>query len=302
MSNSSTVNIACALCVGGARELYLDAALEAIAGAVDQLAVNDNSGLARSDNLAVLERSAFAGRGALHVRPQPFSDFADMRNRAFAQLAALPARPDWVLFLDADEIHGEQVRYIAREILPRLSPSIGHVDAYTYHFFGTYGWITDVARRFAFYRYSPELRWVNAVHEKIEGLRGGELVLPYVYYHYGNVVPPAMLARKHGRYFELGNPVPRPPDEADATLDIYLAKAAAVRPFRGAHPAVARPLLQRLGGEFASEFAALDAGFRARRGVRERAGGALREGLEGLRVQLRRLEHPGLYRGAASGR
>jgi hypothetical protein len=302
MSKSSTVTVACALCVGSARELYLGAALEAIAGAVDVLVVNDNSGLARNPNLEVLEASAFAARGALRVAPHPFVDFADMRNRAFAQLRALPEPPDWVLFLDADEIHGDQVRYVAREILPRLSRTVGNVDAYTYHFFGTFGWITDVARRFVFYRYAPDLHWVNPVHEKIAGLRGTALVLPYVYHHYGNVVPPAMLARKHGRYFELGNPVPKPPGEREASLEMYLAKAADVRPYRGAHPAVARATLTRLAGEFAAEFSALEAGFRARRGSRERAAGALRATLENLRVQLRRLEHPGLYRGASSAR
>jgi len=302
MSKSSTVTVACALCVGSARELYLGAALEAIAGAVDVLTVNDNSGLARSANVEVLEASAFAARGALHVGSHPFIDFADMRNRAFAQLRALPEPPDWVLFLDADEIHGEQVRYVAREILPRLPRSVGNVDAYTYHFFGTYGWITDVARRFVFYRYAPGLHWVNAVHEKIQGHSGTALVLPYVYHHYGNVLPPAMLARKHGRYFELGNPVPQPPGEGEATLDIYLANAAGVRPYRRAHPAIARPTLARLGAEFALEFAALDDGFRARRGPRERVAGALRETVEDLRVQLRRLEHPGLYRAPSSAR
>ena len=302
MSKSSTVTVACALCVGSARELYLGAALEAISGAVDVLTVNDNSGLAHSENVAVLEASAFAARGALHVERHPFVDFADMRNRAFAQLKALDRPPDWVLFLDADEIHGEQVRYVAREILPRLGPAVGNVDAYTYHFFGTYRWITDVARRFVFYRYAPGLHWVNAVHEKIAGHRGQALVLPYVYHHYGNVVPPAMLARKHGQYFELGNPVPRPPSESEATLDVYLAKAAGVRPYRGVHPAAARPTLARLEREFALEFAALEAGFRTRRGLRERTAAGLREAVESLRVGLRRLEHPLLYRGPGAAR
>lgn len=302
MSNSSTFTIACALCVGADPEPYLPATLASIANAVDVLAVNDNSGLARSSNVAAIEASAFAERGALRLERHPFVDFADMRNRAFAQLRALPEPPDWVLFLDADEIHGEQVRYVAREILPRLPRSVGNVDAYTYHFFGTYGWITDVARRFVFYRYAPGLHWVNAVHEKIQGHSGTALVLPYVYHHYGNVLPPAMLARKHGRYFELGNPVPQPPGEGEATLDIYLANAAGVRPYRRAHPAIARPTLARLGAEFALEFAALDDGFRARRGPRERVAGALRETVEDLRVQLRRLEHPGLYRAPSSAR
>ncbi|GAC1550718.1 MAG: hypothetical protein NVS3B16_25320 [Vulcanimicrobiaceae bacterium] len=302
MSNSSTITIACALCVGGARELYLAPALAAIADAVDALVVNDNSGLAHSDNVALLERSAFAARGALHVERHPFRDFADMRDRAFAGLAKLERRPDWVLFLDADEVHGEQIRYIAREILPRLGPSYGSVDAYTYHFFGTFRWITDVARRFVFYRYAPELRWEHAVHEKIVGLRGKALVLPYAYHHYGNVVPPAMLARKHGRYFELGNPVPEPPPEAAATAEIFLAQTAGVRPYRLPHPRVARATLAAVEAEFSAAFAPIDAGFRARRTAAMRAAATLRGANEALRVALRRIEHPLVYRAGTRAR
>ena len=302
MSKSSTTTIACALCIGGARELYLAPTLAAISDAVDRLVVNDNSGLARSENVATVEASAFAARGALHVARHPFVDFADMRDRAFAELRTLPRSPDWVLFLDADEVHGEQIRYIAREILPRLGPEIGSVDAYTYHFFGTFRWLTDVARRFVFYRYAPDLRWQNAVHEKIVGLRGTTLVLPYTYHHYGNVAPPAMLARKHGRYFELGNPVPKPPREAAADAEIYLEKVAAVRPYRGSHPHIARATLADLEREFAHEFTEIDAGFRTRRTAAMRARAALRGANETLRVGLRRVEHPLVYREATRAR
>ncbi|MFY9780505.1 MAG: hypothetical protein WAJ85_08345, partial [Candidatus Baltobacteraceae bacterium] len=295
MSKNSTPIIACALCVGAARELYLPATLASIAGAVDLLVVNDNSGLARSDNVAALEASAFAARGALRIERHPFVDFADMRNKAFAPLRALERPPDWVMFLDADEVHGEQVRSLAREVLPRLGAEVGELDAYTYHFFGTFGWITDVARRMAFYRYSPGIAWNNRVHEKIEGVPGRAVVVPYIYHHYGNVVPPSVLARKHMRYYELGNPVPRPVDAGRATREVYLNNAAAVRPFRGKHPRVARPLLAELEGLYAEEFALIDGGFRERRGRAVRAAASLRALNEALRVRLRRLEHPLLY-------
>ena len=303
MSKSSTITIACALCVGAAREPYLGPALEAIAGAVDDLYVNDNSGLARSHNVATLERSAFAERGALHVASNPFVDFADMRNRAFASVAARERPPDWMLFLDADEVHGEQVRYIAREILPALPRSIASVDAYTYHLYGTYDWMTDVARRFCFYRYSPGLRWVNAIHEKIEGLDGDARVLPYVYHHYGNVVPPAALAKKYRAYYALGNPVASPPpDESAASVDLFVARAADVRPYRADHPRVVRATLSALEREFSSDFARIDAGFREHRTLAMRVAATLRGGNESLRVALRRLEHPGLYRAPSRGR
>jgi len=302
MSNNSTITIACALCVGTTREPYLEATLASIADAVDALVVNDNSRAAQSANAPALAGSAFAARGALRVARHPFVDFADMRNRAFAELASLARSPDWVLFLDADEVHGAQLRYVAREILPRLDAATASVDAYTYHFFGTFRWITDVARRFVFYRYRPDLRWVNPVHERITGLHGAALVVPYAYHHYGNVLPPALLARKHTQYYELGNAVPRPPREDEATRDVYLARAAAVRPYRASHPASARATLAALESEFAEEFAALDAGFERARSPARRVENALRGALETARVELRRIEHPLLYRAPTRAR
>lgn len=295
MSKNSTITIACALCVGSAPEPYLAAALAAISDCVDVVVVNDNGGDA-SPNRAALAESAFAARGALHARRHPFVDFADMRDRAFAQVRALARAPDWVLFLDADEVHGEQLRYVAREILPGLASDVGSVDAYTYHHVGTYRWITDIARRFMFYRYAPDLRWTNAVHEKIVGLDGRALVLPYVYHHYGNVATPAMLARKHLQYYALGNAVPRPPEIADADAEIFLSQARRVRPYRDAHPAVVRETLRAFEAAHRASFAAIDAGFRARRTPALRALSAGRMATEHLRVELRRIEHPFLYR------
>jgi hypothetical protein len=221
-------------------------------------------------------------------------DFADMRNRAFAQLASLEPRPDWVMWLDADEVHGPHVRRLAREILPRLDSSVGSVDGYTYHFFGTFDWITDVARRFAFYRYDPALHWVNPIHEKIVGLRGRTLVLPYIYHHYGNVAAPRELADKYERYFRLGNVVP--PREDPGSLDIYFEKIDAVRPYRGLHPPAAEATLAALQRELAPEFERIDAFYREHRAPAMRARAAVRGANEHLRVALRGLEHPGFAR------
>jgi hypothetical protein len=294
MSKSSTITIACALCVGATPEAYLPAALAAIAPAVDALVVNDNSGLARSENVRAIEASAFATR-PLIVEALPFVDFADMRNRAFALLGRLPVRPDWVLFLDADEVHGEQLRYIAHELLPRLRREVAHVDGYTYHFFGTFGWITDIARRLMFYRYDPSLRWENAVHEKIVGLHGRSIVLPYAYHHYGNVVPPALLARKHTAYYALGNRVPEPPSEDAATIAQFVDKARDVRRYEAPHPFVVRPTLGAIAAGSRETFAAIDTAFAAAESA-NRTRRRLVALNEALRVELRRLEHPLLYR------
>jgi hypothetical protein len=297
MSNTSTNTVACVLCVGAAPELYLEAMLASIAGAIDVLVVNDNSGLAHSANVATLEASAFAARGALQIHRNPFVDFADMRNRGFAPLLTLEPSPDWVMFIDADEVHGSGLRYIAREILPGLGPETGSLDGYTYHFFGTFGWITDIARRLAFYRFARNIAWSNPVHEKIAGLTGRALVLPYVYHHYGNVLPPSALVEKHRRYFELGNEVRGATEDSPAW---YLEKAADVRPFRGRHPSAAGPTIAALEAAHAAAFAAIDAGFRARRTPLMRGRSMLRGAAEALRVGLRRAEHPGLFPGAGA--
>jgi hypothetical protein len=296
MPNTSSVTVACVLCVGAAREPYLEAMLASIAGAVDMLVVNDNSALARSENVATLEASELATRGALQIHRNPFVDFADMRNRGFAPLAALERPPDWVMFIDADEVHGAQVRYIAREILPRLAPEVGSLDGYTYHFYGTFRWITDIARRLAFYRFSRRIGWTNPIHEKIVGLEGRSLVLPYIYHHYGNVLPPQALIQKHLRYFELGNAVRGA--EVDSP-EAYLENATGVRPFHGSHPRAARATVAAIERQRAGEFEAIDGGFRARRNLNVRAASALRAFNEALRVQLRRVEHPGLFRAPA---
>jgi hypothetical protein len=294
MSNNSTLMIACVLCVGAAPEPYLAPMLASIRGAVDLLVVNDNSGLERSENVAILEASAFAECGALSIHRNRFIDFADMRNRAYAPLIPLERPPDWVLFVDADEIHGEQIGYLSRDVLARIESGVAHLDAYSYHFFGTFHWITDIARRTIFYRFNRELRWLNPVHEVPAGARGRAVVVPYIYHHYGNVVPAAMLAQKHRRYTDLGDPTPRAPRAAPN--DVFFEQLDRVRPYRGRHPAAARPIIADLERRNAVEFAALDAQFRARQTPAMR----LRTGLQGaneyLRVRLRLAQRPGFYR------
>lgn len=276
--------------------------LASIANVVDFLVVNDNSGLERSENVATLEASAFAREGRMQIVRRPFGGFATMRNDAFAPLLALPRPPEWLLFIDADEVHGEQIAGIARDVVPRLGPGVGQLDGYTYHFYGTFNWITDVARRMMFYRFSPELHFVNDVHEKLTGLRGSAVVLPYVYHHYGNVGLPSRYAEKNLVYYEFGNATPRPPDPAAATLDVYLAKAQSVRPFRGAHPRAAQAVLATLEAENRELFAAIDAAFALRQTPAVRRRGALAGLVETARVRLRSVQHPGLYRGPLSAR
>ncbi|MBV8151229.1 MAG: glycosyltransferase [Candidatus Eremiobacteraeota bacterium] len=287
--------LACALCVGSSPEPYLEATLASIAPVVDLLVVNDNSGLPRSPSLATLEASAFAQSGRLHVVQTRFVNFATMRNDAFAALAARAA-PDWVLWLDADEVHREQLVALVRGLLPRLDRTYATVDGYTDHFLGSFDWISDVARRLCAYRFTPDLRWRNAVHEKMEGLHGRSLVLPYRYAHYGNVLPPELYAIKDLRYLDLGNVVDyTPPLVEAATLEnIYGAKGRRARRFRGTHPPAARPVIERLRSQWAGQFAEIDRLFTAAQTPRDRVANGLRGALEESRVALRRVTTRGL--------
>lgn len=288
--------IACALCIGSSPEPYLEATLLSIADVVDLLVVNDNGDLAPNPNLSTLEASPFGRSGRLHRVKTKFVDFATMRNDAFAALAVV-AKPDWVLWLDADEVHGSEIASLARGLLPRLGNDYGSVDGYTNHFIGSFSWISDVARRLCAYRFDPGLRWHNAVHEKLEGLRGKPLILPYRYAHYGNVMPAALSVAKHRRYLELGSAVAydlakmqEPSLEA-----VYAGRGRYARRFRGEHPTAARALIAQLEREWAADFAAVDRLFRREQRASDLLGNALRGALEELRIRLRYLEHPGMW-------
>lgn len=284
--------IACALCVGSSPEPYLEATLASIASVVDLLVVNDNAG-GSSPNLATLESSEIAKTGRLRIIRTTFVDFATMRNDAFAALVAA-ARPDWVLWLDADEVHDTGLEALAGNLLPRLGADWGSVDGYTDHFLGSFAWVSDVARRFCVYRFDPTLRWRNAIHEKIEGLRGKALVIPYRYAHYGNVLPPALYAVKDRRYYDLGNVVAyAPPAPGEETLErVYARRGKHARRFRGAHPPAARPLLARLEREWAGAFGEIDRLFRREQTPLDRLANTARGAIEESRLRLRYVEHP----------
>jgi len=171
---------------------------------VGSLIVNDNSGEERSTNLATVEESAFARGGRLLLDRAPFVDFSTARNRLFALHAEHDAG-EWVAFVDADEVHGEAAATIAAR-LNEVPPHIDFVDGFTWHFFQSFDWYTTIERRMSFFRFTPELRWEGLVHEQLVGARGGRLAVPYVYAHYGHVLPVRRHAEKGRQYSSLGAP------------------------------------------------------------------------------------------------
>lgn len=241
--------IAAHLIVGPREEPFLGALLASLDDVADVLVVNDN-GPDPSPHAAVFAQSGFARRNALIVDRTPFTTFSDARNvcmRVHAERVGAP----WIAFVDADEVHGERVKTIARH-LHLVPPDIGTVDAYTWHFFGSFDWYTSIERRMMFYRFLDDVRWVNPVHEQLVGLPPKRLVLPYVYAHYGHTLDVRRHAEKGRQYSHLGAPGDVVAQDRLDRIDVesyYAEYFPRLLRFRGEHPPAARTTIDRLERE-----------------------------------------------------
>jgi glycosyl transferase family 2 len=267
------------LIIGRRREPYLPAVLESIADACAIAVVDDNGGSIPGPNDDFLQSSTLGRSGRLVVVRTPFRGFAAARN---ACIDATPAdlREAWTLFVDADEVHGDE-----------LAPDIDAVDGYSRHFVGSFSWWTSVERRLCFFRGRADRRWTGRVHERLEPL-GKRVVLPFVWAHYGHVVTPRMEWEKSRLYSSLGQPGFAPTDAELAGVDAALAwgrfKPVVMR-FDGAHPPAARDVIEQLTREWASTFADVESMF-SRATPLERLRRGLRRANYARLIALRRLE------------
>ncbi|MBV9150010.1 MAG: glycosyltransferase family 2 protein [Candidatus Eremiobacteraeota bacterium] len=240
------------LIVGAKQEPFLPAMLASIEPAVEHLFVNENSGLgARAPTLGALEASALFRSGRLTLAQTVFSGFSAARNECL-KLDRRAGSDTWIAFIDADEVHDERIAIFARN-LARLPERISFVDGYTWHFFKSFDWYLSIERRLMFFRWSREAHWEGDVHERLCGIEGARLALPYVYAHYGHVSPFAEDTRQGSQYASLGqfgNALPADiAREADVEGDFRrLNPHFAVRwrrliRFTGEHPASARPII-----------------------------------------------------------
>jgi hypothetical protein len=260
VSQSRRARVAAHIILGPREEPFLAAVCEALVGVCETLIVNDN-GPPPSPHAQVLEQTAFAREGRLLLDSTPFSDFATARNVCM-RLHAEHDAGDWIAFVDADEVHAPRARAIAAN-LHRVPSHVDFVDTYVMHFFQSFDWFMSIDRRGSFFRFAPEVHWEEPVHEQLRGLTGARIALPYLYMHYGWVVPAHVHAMKGRQYSALGAPG-RIIDESelDSTrVDNYFEFAhrwqSALR-FRGKHPQAALPTIERLRAERAQEFAQVD--------------------------------------------
>ncbi|HLI94850.1 MAG TPA: glycosyltransferase [Candidatus Baltobacteraceae bacterium] len=252
--------VAAHLIVGPREEPFLGALCESLEGVCDLLIVNDNSP-DPSPHAQTLAQSAFAKSGRMILDRTPFSNFAVARNICL-RLHAEHDAGEWIAFIDADEVHGPTVRRIAVN-LHLVPPEVDFVDGYTLHFFQSFDWFMSIDRRLSFFRYKPDIRWERSVHEQLAGLSGARVALPYLYAHYGWVVPAHQHALKGRQYLSLGAPgrvveeEHIPSLEPETYFEFEQRWATAMR-FRGEHPPAARATIERIRSERAKEFAQID--------------------------------------------
>ena len=243
--------------VGARPEPYLAACLDAIADVCDHAVINDNSGSAKSPNAAVYGRSRLATSGRLTLLRTHFEDFSAARN------ACIDATPKcfsgcWVHFVDADEVHGDELPAIAA-LLDHLPPSIEAVDGYSRHFWGSFRWWVAIERRLCFFRFSPAHRWhgactTSAPRREPRGGAGG----------LGALRPrltPRMEWEKSRLYASLGQADWSPDDAALAGANasrVYGERTRQAIAHHGEHPSVASATVAALSREWADNFREID--------------------------------------------
>jgi hypothetical protein len=239
-------SIAAHLILGPRTEPFLPAMLDSIAGVASILIVNDNAP-DPSPHAATLNASRFGIEHRIVVDRSPFAGFAAARNVCL-QLHAQHSDAAWVAFVDADEVHSPGVDRIANR-LDLVPKEYDFLDGYTWHFFASFDYYTSIERRMMFFRYRPDLHWEGAVHEKLVGLSGGRIAVPYIYAHYGHTLEPRRHAEKGRHYSSLGAPGNVLREEELDTFDVarYFAPVyPRLLRFTGSHPAAAVGLVNRL--------------------------------------------------------
>lgn len=229
--------IAAHLIVGRNEESFLPALLRSLEPVVDWVVVNDNSEDPGGPNANALAASSFARRDALIVDRSPFVDFAHARNRALA-LHREHELGEWAAFVDADEVHRPIAAVIARN-LAYVPPDIAIVDGYTRHYFQSFRLYTSIERRMSFFRVTPSLQWTGRVHERLSGVRGRHLAIPYVYDHYGAVFAMRRQTAKGRQYSSLGQAGPIVAEQDEPALreeDYFRSLWPLVLRYHGDHP------------------------------------------------------------------
>jgi len=239
--------------MGKQTEPFLAACLESLWGAVDRIALNDNSGLSQHENLAVVHESRLYKNGQIDIIPSAFIGFGPCRDLCVQKIREFASTEDWIIFVDCDEVHTPQLATITRSILPCLPAKVGIVDGYFYQFYQFPRYITSLDHRHnLMFRYTPHVSWQGTVHEQVVNLTGIRFVLPYRYFHYGYLKSHRDIADKWALYGSLGDLASG--SQTAEPLKAICDNARSAVEFCGQHPAVAEPYLKAAETENASDY------------------------------------------------
>ena len=239
--------IAAHLIVGSAEEPFLPALLSSLRDVVQCVVANNNSEQPDGANARALAESSFAKSGMLFVDKAPFTDFARARNRTL-DLHRRLGLGEWAAFVDADEVHRPAAVSIARNLI-HVPADVATVDGYTRHYFQSFRLYTSIERRLTFFRVTDAIGWTGAVHERLAGINGRRLAIPYVYDHYGAVTPMKTQAAKGRRYSSLGQagPVIAEGNEANVrAIDFFQSRWPLALRYYGNHAAAVSSLRRDL--------------------------------------------------------
>ena len=287
------------LIVGAKPEPFLPAMLASIEPAVERIFVNENSGLGTdAPNLPALESSRLAQDGRMTIGRTAFTTFSDARNHCF-QLDRAASLDTWIVFIDADEVHYDRFKDIAAK-LERVPRSVGFIDDFTPHFFKSFDWYASIERRMILHRWTPQARWEGGVHERLAGIDGKRVALPYLHAHYGWVATFLDDARKGAHYSSLGGEgTPLSVTDAEAA-DFHGDYRAVERffaewwrklmRFTGEHPASAQPIIADQRARKSKHFAQIDRIVRAHQPPMQRVANAIMKLNYEQRWRLRVLE------------
>ena len=237
------MSVTAVMLMGAKREPFLGACLASIRDAVDHLIVNDNSGLSDHPNLSVMKASDLYRDGRVTIVPSPFLGFGPCRELCLAEMRKTDESNRWIIFVDCDEVHVPALRLVTRRLLPKLPERIGIVDGYYQQIFQSPDRIQTLDHRNnLMFRFRPEIRWVGQVHEKLDGLAGQRLVIPYRYFHYGYLETPKVVAEKWRFYGSLGD---RQSGRQSEIPEEYMQKELGrLHAFYGRHPEFALPAIR----------------------------------------------------------
>lgn len=112
---------------------------------------------------------------------------------------------DWVLWLDADEVHHRnRLQSVCDEIRDGKHTKATRIRGYYYHFMRDPFHYRDILHRnHLLYRRLEDARWSGPVHEQLDGSYGEPADGGYLYSHYGYTKPRKQLLSQWLRYDEL---------------------------------------------------------------------------------------------------